>query len=289
MDGPVMEEGMRDRQRRKPVLEEDGMMVVEAVLTFTVFLVVVLAIIYLINVFTIHNRIQFAIHSAAHELAAYTYLYQALGVRSAEKAIEEDGSQYTGAIDDTVSQVMDTLNKIQGLQGDVTQLGNDLHEIELSQEYLDRIQGQLDSIAEDADQTLESAQKSVEDVTNLFSDADSLIAGVIYMGASGASYAVKSVGATLAAGALTKKYLKNGGQSADAYLKSYGIAEGYRGLDFSGSTMFCDEDMRIIDIVVEYDIDMSFLGLVMPEPKLHVVQRVSVPAWLDGDGKSVSP
>jgi len=41
--------------------------------------------------------------------------------------------------------------------------------------------------------------------------------------------------------------------------------------------------------VVQYDIDLGFLGLVMPMDQLHVVQRVSVPGWLNGDGKTVEP
>ncbi len=63
---------------------ESGMMVVEAVLSFTVFIMVVSAIVYLITIFTLHNKVQFAINSAAHEMASYTYLYQASGLRDAD-------------------------------------------------------------------------------------------------------------------------------------------------------------------------------------------------------------
>ena len=45
----------------------------------------------------------------------------------------------------------------------------------------------------------------------------------------------------------------------------------------------------MIDLVVEYDVDLSFISLVLPEKKIHVVQRVSVPAWLDGDGRTYEP
>ena len=52
----------------KSVENESGMMVVEAALSFVVFIMVCLAIVFLINIFTVHNRIQFAINSAAKEL-----------------------------------------------------------------------------------------------------------------------------------------------------------------------------------------------------------------------------
>ena len=100
----------RKELRRQLKEEQKGMMVVEAVITFTVFLMFVIAIIYLINVFIIHNKIQFAMNTAAHELASYSYIYQALGIRGAEQQIDADGKPYTTPIDDTATQVVDTLN-----------------------------------------------------------------------------------------------------------------------------------------------------------------------------------
>ena len=100
------------------------------------------------------------------------------------------------------------------------------------------------------------------------------------------AYAVKSAGATAAARSLTANYIEGSGMNADGWLKAHGVTYGYDGLDFSGSTMFCDTNKQMIDIVVSYDIDLQFLGFVLPQDKLHVIQRVSVPAWLDGDGKT---
>ena len=267
--------------------EEQGMMAVEAALTFTVFLMVVLAIIYLINIFMIHNKIQYAINAAAHEISAYSYVYTALGLQSAGETIKEDGAPYTKKIDDTVAQVVDSLNQIQGLREDVGELENSLQEISVSQEYLEKLQGQTEKLVEDTGQTVDSVQKSIGDVTALFGDGNSLFVGIIYMGVSAADYAVKGAAAKAAAGALTRKYLSSEAMDVDAYLKSYGITAGYSGLDFAGSTMFCGSDPRFIDIVVQYDIDLGFLRLVMPVKELHVVQRVSVAAWLNGDGKTV--
>lgn len=268
---------------------ESGMLVVETVLSFTVFLVVVLSIVFLTNIFMIHNKVQYAINAAAHEISAYSYLYQALGLRSAEQTVQADGAAYTKPIDDTVTQVADSLNRIQGLGSAAGQLAGSLQEVSLSPEQLSDLRKQAEDVAEGAQQTAESVQKSVENVTALFSDGESLMAGLIYMGVSAGSYAVKSAAGTMAAEALTKKYIGSADTDADAYLRSYGVENGYAGLDFSGSTIFCDAQKRMVDLVVQYDIDLGFLGLVMPIEKLHVVQRVSVPGWLDGDGKTVEP
>lgn len=265
-----------EKNYKKSAKDESGMMVVEAVLTFTVFLMVVLAIISLINIFMVHNKVQFAINSTAHELAGYGYLYEVFGLADAEDAVEADGEKYTQPIEDAAVQLTDSFNKIQSLYGNATAAGNNIQNLTPEQ---------IRQLMNEADETAGSVEKSVNDISNLLSDGDSLLVGFIYLGASMASDAVKSVGATAAAEALTEKYLRNGTQSADEYLRSFGVVDGYGGLDFSESTMFCDKERRMIDIVVEYDIDMSFVALVFPEQKVHVVQRVSVPAWLDGDGK----
>ena len=39
----------------------------------------------------------------------------------------------------------------------------------------------------------------------------------------------------------------------------------------------------MIDIVVEYDIEVYILKLFLKDPTIHVVQRCVVPAWLNGD------
>lgn len=256
------------KELRKQLKEEQkGMMVVEAVITFTIFIMVVIAIIYLINVFVIHNKIQFAMNTAAHELASYSYLYQALGIRGAEQQIASDGASYTGPIDDTATQVVDTLNKIQTLSGDISGTAESVKQLEVSQESISNAYNSAKQTYEDGMATVESTKNSVQQVTDLFSDPQSLLVGVIYMGASGASYAVKSVGAQAAASVLTKQHL---GSNADEILRAYGVKDGASGLDFSGSTMYCDEDKKMIDFVVQYDIDMSFIRFVVPKD-IHVV------------------
>ena len=266
---------------------ESGMMVVEAVISFTIFIMVSLLIVYLTNIFILHNKIQFAINSAAHEIASYSYLYEALSLREGEQTIKEDGSAYVQPIDDTTKEVLDTLNKMQETGDSIGGLKDSVNNIEFSESSINDILTQFDAVKQNADGTYQSAKAAASGLKELFSDPQHLLVGIIYLGASGGSYLLKSAVGTGAAWALTGKYLTQGSLDADAYLKSHGIAEGYDGLDFGGSTLFCDDDMRLVDLVVEYDVDLTFVKLLIPDAKLHVVQRVTVPAWLDGDGKKV--
>ena len=52
--------------------KEQGSVVVEATIALPVFFVAILLVINFIKIFCVHNRIQFAINSAAHEIASYS-------------------------------------------------------------------------------------------------------------------------------------------------------------------------------------------------------------------------
>ena len=83
---------------------------------------------------------------------------------------------------------------------------------------------------------------------------------------------------------LVERFASYHPMSADEYLKYFGVRDGIDGLDFSESRLFSDDDYQMIDLVVEYDLEIYILKLFFKDPSIHVVQRCSVPAWLDGDG-----
>lgn len=296
---------------------ECGMIVVETVISFTVFLVTIFSIAYFINMLILHNKVQFAINSAAHELASYTYLYAAFGGRDAEQAIKKDGAEDTGKIDDAASSAYSSYQKavkatgsvgtaVEKTMGLLTQIqdfggtdgsGEDGVDLSSLGQQLDKLGGSINETSQaigDAVEDVGAAADQIKDTANkvkgLLNDKEGLISGMAYIALEGAEYAVKDLMGTGAAYLLTQGYLKQGSMSADEFLKSYGVKDGYAGLDFSGSTLFCDNDFRMIDIVVEYDIDVGFMRLILPDSvKLHMVNRVTIPAWLDGDGVKVEP
>ena len=275
---------MQPKRKERDNNGQSGMIVVETLISFTMFVIVVCLIIYLINIFTIHNRIQFAINSAAQEISSYSYLYQVTGLRSAAQEVSSDGSSYVSSLDETAEQIVETLNKVQTLSSDFDGVSSSISELEVSSDSISNVQSALSTLVSDAQSTGSSISSSVSSLKTLLSNPSDLVVGLIYLGADGLSYTAGKLIGTVLAEALTEKYLENGDVSANVYLKSYGITDGYSGLDFSGSTVFCDDDNRMIDIVVEYDIDLSFAQLFIEDAKLHVVQRVTVPGWVDGDG-----
>lgn len=318
---------MEREKRRTGGQNECGMIVVETVISFTVFLVTIFSIAYFINMLILHNKIQFAINSAAHELASYTYLYAAFGGRDASRALGSDNAGNTGMIDNTVSSAYSSYEKVVNAAGSVQSAAGE------TVNFLTQLQGfgetegggdsgvdlgdlaqQLDDLGNAASQTgqaIQGAAGDVEDaadqvkdtvsqVKGMLQNKEGMVSGLAYIALEGAEYGAKNLMGTGAAYLLTKGYLKQGSLGADEFLRAYGVRDGYGGLDFSGSTIFCDSDgcgddkcpndFRMIDIVVEYDVDPGFTRLILPdEVKLHMVNRVTIPAWLDGDGVKVEP
>ena len=240
---------------------EKGMMVVETTISFTIFIMVVFCIVYLIDIFTIHNKIQFAINGAAREIASYSYLYSASHLQDAENTIHADGASYTQPINTTVNNVVDCYNNIVSLyqqmnEGTVT----------------------MESVQESG----ESVERSISDVTGLLRNPKDTLIGGLYISADYGEYSLKQTIGSGAAELLTKKYLETQtATSATLLLKSYGIKDE---LDFSDSSILYGDNGQLIDIVVAYDINMEIVQLLIPSAKVHVIQRVTIPAWVDGDG-----
>ena len=278
----------KSRMSRKKFLKnESGMMAVEAVISFTAFIFVTACIIYLINIFTIHNRIQYAINEAAQEIAGYSYLYTASQLQSADKTLDKDGKPYTQPIADTSGSIIDSVAQIQKLYGDAA--GSDWNTADAQ-----TMVSQLETMNSDVQGTASSVSQAAGNVKTLINNGgQSFMIGVIYLAESSVRNAVKfTVGAWIAQ-SVTKDFLTpvsvDGASTddLDSYLKKYGIEDGYAGLDFSGSSIFAGSDSvqkKMINIVVSYDISLPYIRMVMKDPKLHVIQRVTVPAWLDGDG-----
>lgn len=271
--------------------KEHGSVIVEATIVLPVFFVAVLLIINLINIFSLHNRIQFAINSAAHELSSYSYILAKTGLLDAERTFEADGETYTSAIDETSDAIVTCLNSIQTLKGDVDTLKDQVQKVEVSQQYADDLKNNLNQTNEDAKQTVEDGKDATEKVKERFEDPKGTVVGIGFIGVEALEYmAHKQLGAE-AARIFTKKYLDMGEMSADQYLRAYGVKDGYQGLSFSGSSVMADEKKQMIDIIVKYDVSLSTFWMMFydseHEPKLKIAQRVTVPAWSEGDGQPV--
>ena len=56
------------------ILNQAGMVAVEVILSLVIFSVAMLGLVNFINIYMVHNRVQYAINCKANEIAAYSYL-----------------------------------------------------------------------------------------------------------------------------------------------------------------------------------------------------------------------
>lgn len=266
-------------QKKRQSMQESGMMTVEAVLCLVPFILAILGIISFINIYIVHSRIQFALYQTANELSAYTYVYEALGFRSADKGFQEDVDKETAAVDKSIEDLTGLLGNFETLKEDA----GDLAGAGESGRF------DFESALNHLNDAKENGSAVIEDIRGFVKDPKSLLRGVLYLGAEKLEGAAKGLLIQAMAGGLMEGYLDTAGisageQSADEWLEAYGVVDGMRGLDLKNSTMFTDRRLKMIDIVVEYDLEIYFFKLFFKNPQIHVVQRVAVPSWLDGDG-----
>lgn len=234
---------------------EQGLLTVEAVLSLVPFIIVILGIISFINIYMAHNKIQYALYQVGSELSGYTYFYQALGLRSGDLALKNDIDTHTQPVDTALEDISNFI-------------------------------GDLNSLSTDA---IDSGQAVGSDVQGFVSDPKSLLRGVVYLGIEagenqGKQLLISWLGSGMMENYLDGSFLTARPISADTYLRKCGVKNGLKGLSYNKSQLFQDSDYRLIDLVAEYDIEIYLFKLFFKDPTIHVSQRVTIPAWLDGDG-----
>ncbi len=265
--------------KRNDKRRESGMITVEGVLSLVPFILVIMGIISFINIFMVHNKMQYAIFQVGSELSAYTYFYEALGIRAGDAEFNNDADRETTEIDKTIADTTNLLGQLSTLNETVQNVGSN---------GVGGLETDLDNLEEEARKAKEAGQNAWESAKTLFSDPEDLIRNVVYLGLQEAEGLAKTFLLELIATSMIDNYLTSEAphfnpMTADEYLKSMGVVNGMGGLYFDKSELFTDDENSMIDIVVEYDVEVFAYKLFFTDPTVHVVQRCCVPAWLDGD------
>ena len=256
---------------------ECGMLTVEATLILVPFLMVIMGIISFINVFLVHNRVQYAIFQAGSELSAYTYVYQALSLRAADLKVKEDADSATEELDKLVGNFSTFLD-------DADATGDQINDLPNSESYKD-FTDKVDGIKDQADKTLASGKETYNQLLEMIKDPQTFLQGAAFNAVEIGIEKLKSLFTGWLANGMVNVYMRTDSMSSQEYLEKFGVVDGK--LDFGNSIMFGDENRRMLDIIVEYDIEIPMFKLFLKDPTIHMVQRCAVPAWLDGDGGSI--
>lgn len=257
-------------------LTDAGSMTIEMVVSFLVFMAFVGFMVNLINVYSFHNRMQYALNAAAHEISSLSYgIYTMTGLRDFDKEVVNDGSKHVEANNKTVDSLFETYQKF--------------HDISLS-------------ISEIKD-FCKSAEESYELVKDRTDNIDSTLIGLLYFLMEEGQNAAKGYVGGEAAKRLVPKYLEVIDSSfSPAYtyedmLNRYYIVP--ESIDY-GKTEIFSNGSSVIKLAVEYDVNVGFFDFSDSSGKkgfitetlgekrvIHVVQCAVVSGWNDGDGKKI--
>lgn len=209
--------------------DEKGALTIEASISYSIFLMVIVTMLYIMKIVYTYGLIQHAVSQTAKELSMYTYVYQISGL-----------SDLHGQIQDATSGRKDQFNT------DADSIVK-LYEILESGNY---------------NELQDYSYEGSTDPVQLLKD----IMGAVVNEAS--KEAQNQAFAQLIARPMIAGYIgaDSKGNSADQRLKTLRVIDGLSGIDLSASKFF--EDGNTIDIVACYTIDPIMPIKIMPEINL---------------------
>lgn len=222
-----------NRQKRN-----QGMLTVEATIAYTIFMMVILTILFIMRIVYAYALVQHAVSQTAKELSMYTYLYQVSGANSLVGQLQEGvkpGEDKFNADAQSVVNIYNTLTD-----------GWDDGDMET-------IEGEWDNITKDPKQILKNVGSAI--VSNASKDV---------VNASFSKIARLMMAGYIAA--------DSDGAGADKKLTDLQVIGGLKGLNFSSSSFF--EDGKTIDIVVCYTLDPILPIDLMP--KMNLMNRATI-------------
>lgn len=242
--------------------KEDGYIVVETVMCFMLFVLLMASILSLISIVTVQARINFALTQTAETISMYGYVLEAAGAAEHVENIDKNAAEAQGEIDKFNENFEGILRAIQSL--DINEIGS------RGQALAD----QGESLANDPER-------------------------VIHMLLSYGMDTVMGLGLQEVARAMMERYLANGALGGSAYLRSPGVfsskpdpvMDGVRDLVFFVADLSGGNDSTFLSsegdvkLVVEYNMNYVFGVLPLPfRNGLNFHQEVATKMWLGGSG-----
>lgn len=245
-------------------MKNDGYIVVETIGAFIPFVLLMASILSLVNIVTLQTRVHYALTQAANTLSMYCYALDAVDIADKLMRINSDADQVRDEIDEVMTSVADALKGIGSLPAhDGGALDTPDPEMNYSYE---------ESVTDNPDYVIEklinfALGESIEVLT------ERIVRPIV------------------------GRYLANGAQSGDEYLKSVNVTGGLKDLHFAEfflpnpGSIGHRNSMLIsgsgeIKLVVIYAVEYKFGNLRLPfKPSMKITQTVVTKAWLGGAGK----
>ena len=254
---------------------ETGAFAIDAVFGITIFLMVVLSLIFMSLIIKVQSNIQYALNQTAKEISGYYYLLDKAGIAAITSGSSSNGVK---DIDQTVGYVLDFADSADTMADKYSDEITHLSEGELSIEDLKNIN------LDDVKQLHEQAGKIGSQIETLAGDPKSQIKGILSVFAKtmvnkGLSYYVTP----LLCRAIMPRYLGGDKASTDKMLDTSGIGSIDK-IDFSQSQLLTDK--RSIKLVAAYKLNASSFTFGLVDEEMIFRQVASTAAWIAPDEKN---
>ncbi|MEN8905279.1 MAG: hypothetical protein ABF289_04915 [Clostridiales bacterium] len=244
-----------------------GSITVESCIVLPVFIAVILTLMMLIKVTVVQSIVQQSINESAKQISKYSYVLSATGVKEDYNAVvstlNENGNQFNDQAED-LSKGVSSLSDLRGVEDQVKS-------------------GDIDGTVESFTNAKEGLTDAKEAGQKIMKDPKATLVNFASIFMSKGVEEINRGAFSTIAKSLSSTYISTKTLSANDRLKMLGIVNGMNGVDFSDSTIFMDQNLEDIDIVVRYKLDIPVPIKIFPD--FYITQRTVTRGWLDGNGE----
>ena len=253
---------------------ENGAFSIDAILGLTLFMMAIIAIMFMSLIIRVQANMQYALGQTAKEISGYYYLMDKLGIASiTSQSISPNTKKNIDNLNDTIGSILDFSSSASNLTDGIDFADG------LTAEELQNILSSDD--LEDVSSKANAMGQKLKTYTQKGTATDQLKAVIQVFGKSLISQSFSYYVAPLVCEALMPKYLTSTGD-IDEYYESIGIKPD--SVDFSDSQLLFDG--RSIKLVVEYELDTEKLTFGMYKGTLKFRQVATTAAWIQPNGGS---
>lgn len=217
--------------------KERGAVVVEGLLSLSIFMFAIFTILSIVNVCYIQAKMNMALSSAAKEISQYSFFYYKFSLDKADKSVSQGTADSRQLADNTIEGVSTLMESLSGASSSAQS-------------------GDFDSMVKQ----LESGMTNVDSLVNQYadrisSDPKGFILGMGKMAVNELKETAKSILCQALAKAFMKKNLKaSPNDDPNDFLARYNVVDGMDGLDFEYTTFLQNGTSNLIQLVVTYDV-----------------------------------
>lgn len=260
--------------------KERGSLTIEATVSLTVFIMVIVSIFSFINYCRVQAAVSNALDTTAKEMSEYSYFYEMTGLQKKVDGLNESAEgakEYSNNVLGSFFSIADMISGSEEAKGDTSD--------SVLPDAISDISTMAGNISSNLDKINAEFTKISTATENAMKDPTAFMKSLMALGGSTMLETAKS---NLIAAPLAKAmFIKHFGESKSAAsekLESYGVINGLDGLNFRLSTIFSADAPTDIRLVVYYQVDLiSFLDIGLKPATMCKTTRIR--AWLGGDAE----